>query len=106
MTELNYRKLDRNETASRSVAATIHAESWWSGFKASSKKVRVTVLTPEDAGIECDEPWVASCDTHGEMLGCPTKVAARKSLRKGRRDWCSQCSRIEKRGAFTEVGQA
>ncbi len=48
-----------------------------------------SVMTREDAGVDADDPWIASCDVHGEMIACTTKksaIAAAKS-----RDWCSGC---------------
>lgn len=56
----------------------------------TTSSVRVSAMRREDAGVDCDEPWIASCDSHGEMLGCPTKASAIESCRS--RDWCSKCS--------------
>lgn len=50
----------------------------------------VSVMTREDAGVDADEPWIASCDTHGEMIACSTRANAERAAR--RRDWCSGCS--------------
>ncbi len=50
---------------------------------------QVTVSTREDAGVEADEPWIASCDTHGEMIACATRALATAAARQ--RDWCSGC---------------
>ena len=51
--------------------------------------VVVSVMTRDDAGVDADEPWVASCDTHGEMLSCASKRNAESAARN--RDWCSGC---------------
>jgi hypothetical protein len=51
--------------------------------------VSVSVMTREDAGVDADEPWIASCNTHGQMIACPTKRSAESSAR--HRDWCSDC---------------
>jgi hypothetical protein len=50
----------------------------------------VCVCTAVDAGVDSDEPWVASCDTHNEMLACPTKQSAVSAARSSK-DWCSGC---------------
>lgn len=52
--------------------------------------VIVSVMTRDAAGVECAEPWIASCDTHGNMIGCPTKRSAESAARN--RDWCGKCS--------------
>lgn len=55
----------------------------------TSGGVDVSVMTREDAGVDADEPWIASCNTHGQMIGCPTKRSAESAAR--HRDWCSDC---------------
>lgn len=52
--------------------------------------VLVSVMTREDAGVDADHPWIASCDTHSEMLGCETKRTAVASARRTA-DWCGGC---------------
>ncbi len=54
-----------------------------------SRNGKCSVMTREAAGVDCNEPWIASCDKHGEMLGCSTKAIAVKSCK--HRDWCSGC---------------
>jgi hypothetical protein len=44
--------------------------SWRSG------ECRVSVMTREQAGVDGDEPWIASCDDHGEMITCSTRSSA------------------------------
>ncbi len=59
-----------------------------------------SVMTREDAGVDAADPWIASCDLHGEMLACLTRksaIAAAKS-----RDWCSGCQ-IPSRPFSTEA---
>ena len=77
----NADRLNRSESIN---ARGRTSRSWTSGG------CRVSVMTREDAGVDCDEPWIASCNTHGEMIGCETKRAAESAAR--HRDWCSGCS--------------
>jgi hypothetical protein len=82
----NYGRLIRDEAVKpRSTSG----RSW------TSRGVRVSVMTSEDAGVDADWPWIASCDTHGEMIANPTRAAALAAAR--HRDWCSGC-RINARG--------
>lgn len=46
--------------------------------------------TREDAGVDCDSPWVASCDIHHEMVGCDTKADAKRTASQSP-EWCSGC---------------
>lgn len=46
-----------------------------------SYSVTVSIMTREDAGVDCNEPWIASCDTHGQMIGCSTKSQAIRAVR-------------------------
>lgn len=52
--------------------------------------VLVSVQTRDDAGIDGDAPWVASCLAHGEHLCCSTKRAAIRSAQHTE-EWCSLC---------------
>ena len=52
--------------------------------------VGVSVMTREDARVDCAEPWIAKCDDHGEMIPCDTKKTAMMKAR--HREWCSRCS--------------
>lgn len=55
----------------------------------TSRDEKRSVMTREAAGVDCNEPWIASCDEHSEMLGCPTKASAKAACK--HRDWCSGC---------------
>lgn len=76
----NDKRLDRLDSVAPRSA---DGRAWRSGG------VAVSVMTCDDAGVEADEPWIASCDTHGEMIACGTKRAAESAARN--RDWCSGC---------------
>ena len=69
---LNDETLNRNETV-EPLSTT--------GRKWKIGGVDVSVMTRDDAGVDADEPWIASCDTHGEMLACPTKRSAESAAR-------------------------
>lgn len=77
---LNDKRLNRDEAVE---PRSSNGRTWKSG------SVVVSVMTRDDAGVDADEPWIASCDTHGEMLACPTKRSAESAARN--RDWCSGC---------------
>ena len=78
----NTRRLDRSQP----VAPRGRSESF------VRHGLRLSVLTAEDAGVDGSQPWIASCDTHGYMLGCDTKALARISLTAvNRLDWCDGC---------------
>lgn len=62
-------------------------ESW------TSQGCRVSVMTREDAGVDCDSPWIASCDTHSVMIGCDTKAQAKRAAR-ARGEWCHECQQL------------
>jgi hypothetical protein len=78
--------LDRDE---RVMPRSQRATTWTSG------KMTVSVMTREQAGVDANEPWVASCDTHGEMLSCATRASAIEAARY--RDWCSGCNNTRER---------
>lgn len=81
MPPTNYDRLIHDESPSPRDGA--RGKSW------TIKGIRVSVMRRDDAGVDGDEPWIASCDTHGEMLGCSTKVWAMAAARN--REWCSGC---------------
>lgn len=58
--------------------------------KSEHVNTAASVMTREDAGVDCESPWVASCDKHGEMIGCNTKRDAINSARHSN-EWCSGC---------------
>jgi hypothetical protein len=93
----NSRKLERSQVPFIPAEARERSTRRRSGFIHSSRRVVVSVLSRELCGIDGDEPWVASCDTHGEMLCCPTKASAIRATSQGNRDWCSGCAAIERR---------
>ena len=82
----NFDRLNRKE---RVQARSPQGRSWTSGG------CPVSVMTREDAGVDSDEPWVAICNTHYEMLACETKRAAESAAR--HRDWCGGCREAEAR---------
>lgn len=98
--------MKRNESklnASETVPARGRSETFSVG------RVQVSLLRAEDAGVDCDEPWIASCDTHGCMLACATKRLARLAVRnEDRREWCGGCekSHQEKRVKAIHFKQA
>ena len=76
----NDQRLNRSESVQPRSSA---GRTWKSG------PVVVSVMIRDAAGVDSDEPWIASCDTHGEMIACPTKRSAESAARC--RDWCSGC---------------
>lgn len=82
MSQRNTRRLDRCKL----VAPRGNSETF------TRNGLRLSVLTAEDAGVDGSQPWIASCDTHGRMLGCDTKAMAKLSLTAVNRvDWCEGC---------------
>lgn len=73
-------RLNRSEPV---TAKSTVGQTWRSGGR------KVSVMTREDAGVDADTPWIASCDEHAEMIGCSTKANAVRAARF--RDWCSEC---------------
>lgn len=86
---LRIAKRERNEDKLRRDALVADrgksATTWKNRLKA-----HVCVYTAEDAGVESDGPWIASCDTHNEMLSCSTKESAIKAA-KSSNEWCGGC---------------
>jgi hypothetical protein len=76
---------DRLNRSERPAPKGASAEPWRNSFGAT-----VCVYTREDAGADADEPWLASCETHGQQLSCSTKRNAVRSARQSW-EWCSEC---------------
>ena len=80
----NSRKLDRLDVVK---AKSCSSKTWKSGGAI------VSVVTTADANLDANEPWIASCETHSEMIACSTKRLAESAARN--RDWCSGCNNKE-----------
>jgi len=78
MATTNYDRLIHDEAVKPRPKAA--GKTWRIG------KVKVSVALAYEPD---DWPWLASCDTHSEMLACSTKKAAIAACR--HRDWCSGC---------------
>lgn len=77
---------DRLNRSERPTAKGASAQAWTNTIGA-----RVCAYTREDAGVDADAPWVASCETHGQMLSCSTKQIAVRRARCSA-EWCSDCA--------------
>jgi hypothetical protein len=87
MPPTNSQRLDRKE-----LPAPRHGAALFVTWTTRDGR-QVSVMGAAESGIDANEPWVASCDSHSEMICCPTRAAAKTAARN--RDWCSGCRAAE-----------